>query len=66
MYFGRYEHSVPTSGTRDRRVRGYRVSYVRCPRVETDLAAAVLPNDLSLDQSILGGTIGASTPLWGG
>ena len=54
MYFGRYEPSVPTSGTRDSRLRGYLVSFVRCPRVETDLAAAVLPNDLNLDQSILG------------
>ena len=54
MYFGRYEPSVPTSGTRDRRLRGYLVSFARCPRVETDLAAAVLPNDLNLDQSILG------------
>ena len=53
MYVGRYELSVPTSGTRDRRLRGYLVSFARCPRVETDLAAAVLPNDLNLDQSIL-------------
>ena len=66
MYVGRYELSVPTSGTRDRRLRGYLVSFARCPRVETDLAAAVSPFDLNLDQSILGGTIGSSTPLWGG
>ena len=66
MYVGRYELSVPTSGTRDRRLRGYLVSFARCPRVETDLAAAVLCYDLNLDQSILGGTIGSSTPLWGG
>ena len=39
MYVGRYELSVPTSGTRDRRLRGYLVSFARCPRVETDLAA---------------------------
>ena len=52
MYVGRYELSVPTSGTRDRRLRGYLVSFARCPRVETDLAAAVLPFDLNLDQSI--------------
>ena len=66
MYVGRYELSVPTSGTRDRRLRGYLVSFARCPRVETDLAAAVLCSVLNLDQSILGGTIGSSTPLWGG
>ena len=53
MYVGRYELSVPTSGTRDRRLRGYLVSFARCPRVETDLAAAVSQNDLNLDQSIL-------------
>ena len=52
MYVGRYELSVPTSGTRDRRLRGYLVSFARCPRVETDLAAAVLRFDLNLDQSI--------------
>ena len=40
MYVGRYELSVPTSGTRDRRLRGYLVSFARCPRVETDLGAA--------------------------
>ena len=66
MYAGPCELNVPTSGTRDRRLRGYLVSFARCPRVETGLAAAVLPNDLNLDQSILGGTIGFSTPLWGG
>ena len=66
MYVGRYELSAPTSGTRDRRLRGYLVSFARCPRVETDLAAAVSQFDLNLDQSILGGTIGSSTPLWGG
>ena len=66
MYVGRYELSAPTSGTRDRRLRGYLVSFARCPRVETDLAAAVSRFDLNLDQSILGGTIGFSTPLWGG
>ena len=52
MYVGRYELGVPTSGTRDRRLRGYLVSFARCPWVETDLAAAVLPFDLNLDQSI--------------
>ena len=52
MYVGRYRPGVPASGTRDRRLRGYLVSFARCPRVETDLAAAVLPNDLNLDQSI--------------
>ena len=52
MYVGRYELSVPTSGTRDRRLRGYLVSFARCLRVETDLAAAVLPSVLNLDQSI--------------
>ena len=52
MYVGRYELSVPTSGTRDHRLRGYLVSFVRCPRVETDLAATVLPNYLNLDQPI--------------
>ena len=41
MYAGRCELNVPTSGTRDRRLRGYLVSFARCPRVETDLAAAV-------------------------
>ena len=52
MYVGRYELSAPTSGTRDRRLRGYLVSFARCPRVETDLAAAVLCSVLNLDQSI--------------
>ena len=52
MYAGRYGPSVPTGGTRDRRLRGYLVSFARCPRVETDLAAAVLRFDLNLDQSI--------------
>ena len=66
MYVGRYGPSVPTGGTRDRRLRGYLVGFARCPRVETDLAAAVLCSVLNLDQSILGGTIGSSTPLWGG
>ena len=42
MYVRRCELSVPTSGTRDRRLRGYLVSFARCLRVETDLAAAVL------------------------
>ena len=60
MYVGRYRPGVPTSGTRDHRLRGYLVSFARCPRVETDLAAAVLPFDLNLDQSILGPTIGFS------
>ena len=40
MYAGPCELNVPTSGTRDRRLRGYLVSFARCPRVETDLAAA--------------------------
>ena len=53
MYAGRYGPSLPTGGTRDHTLRGYLVSFARCPRVETDLAAAVLPNDLNLDQSIL-------------
>ena len=53
MYVGRYGPSVPTGGTRDRRLRGYLVSFARCPRVETDLAAAVSQFDLNLDQSIL-------------
>ena len=52
MYAGPCELNVPASGTRDRRLRGYLVSFARCPRVGTDLAAAVLPNDLNLDQSI--------------
>eukprot|EP01043_Picozoa_sp_COSAG02_P104469 COSAG02_NODE_40465_length_405_cov_0.869281_1_plen_118_part_01 len=43
MYAGPCELNAPTSGTRDRRLRGYLVSFARCPRVETDLAAAVLP-----------------------
>ena len=34
---GRCELNVPTSGTRDRRLRGCLVSFARCPRVETDL-----------------------------
>ena len=38
---GRCELDVPTSGTRNRRLRGCLVSFARCPRVETDLAAAV-------------------------
>ena len=52
MYVGRYRPGVPASGTRDRRLRGYLVSFARCLRVETDLAAAVLPSVLNLDQSI--------------
>ena len=52
MYVGRYRPGVPTSGTRDHRLRGYLVSSVRLPRVETDLAAAVLLSVLNLDQSI--------------
>ena len=57
MYVGRYELSAPTSGTRDRRLRGYLVSFARCPRVETDLAAAVSLfrfefRSIDLDQSI--------------
>ena len=52
MYAGRCELQLPTSGTRDRRLRGYLVSFARCPRVETDLAAAVLSSVLNLDQSI--------------
>ena len=53
MYVGRYRPGVPASGTRDRRLRGYLVSFARCLRVETDLAAAVLLSVLNLDQSIL-------------
>ena len=34
-------------------LRGHLVSSARCPRVETDLAAAVLSSILNLDQSIL-------------
>ena len=60
MYVGRYRPGVPASGTRDRRLRGYLVSFARCLRVETDLAAAVLLSVLNLDQSILGPTIGSS------
>ena len=52
MYVGRYRPGVPASGTRDRRLRGYLVSFARCLRVETDLAAAVLPSVLNLDHSI--------------
>ena len=37
---------------RDHRLRGYLVSFARCPRVETDLAAAVLPFDLNLVQCV--------------
>ena len=53
MYAGPCELNVPTSGTRDRRLRGYLVSFARCPRVETDLAAPFLSFILNLDQSIL-------------
>ena len=60
MYVGRYRPGVPASGTRDRRLRGYLVSSARCPRVETDLAAAANGFVLNLDQSILGPTIGSS------
>ena len=63
MYAGPCELNVPTSGTRDRRLRGYLVSFARSPRVETDLAAAVLSSVLNLGQSILGPTIGSSTPF---
>ena len=63
MYVGRYRPGVPASGTRDRRLRGYLVSSARCPRVETDLAAAVLSSVLNLGQSIVGPTIGSSTPF---
>ena len=50
MYVGRYRPGVPASGTRDRRLRGYLVSFARCLRVETDLAAASV---LNLVQSVL-------------
>ena len=63
MYVGRYRPGVPASGTRDRRLRGYLVSFARCLRVETDLAAAANGFVLNLDQSILGPTIGSSTPF---
>ena len=53
MYVGRYRPGVPASGTRDRRLRGYLVSFARCLRVETDLAAAVLLSVLNLDQSMV-------------
>ena len=39
MYARRCELNVLTSGTRGRRLRGYLVSFARCPWVETDLAA---------------------------
>ena len=52
MYVGRYRPGVPASGTRDRRLRGYLVSFARCLRVETDLAAAANGFVLNLDQSI--------------
>ena len=52
MHVGRYRPGVPASGTRDRRLRGYLVSFARCLRVETDLAAAVLLPVLNLDHSI--------------
>ena len=52
MYVGRYRPGVPASGTRDRRLRGYLVSFARCPRVETDLAATANGFILNLDQSI--------------
>ena len=54
MYVERYRPGVPASGTRDRRLRGYLVSFARCPRVETDLAATANGFVLNLDQSILG------------
>jgi hypothetical protein len=57
MYVGRCELQLPTSGTREHRLRNYLVSSVRCPRVETDLAAAVLSSVLNLDQSILGSAL---------
>ena len=44
---------APSSGTRDPILRGHLFSSVRCPRVETNLAAAVLPFDLNLDQSTI-------------
>eukprot|EP01046_Picozoa_sp_COSAG06_P112584 COSAG06_NODE_59256_length_274_cov_2.657143_1_plen_50_part_10 len=50
MYAGRCELQLPTSGTRDRRLRGYLVSFARCPLVETDLAAAANGFVLNLDQ----------------
>ena len=63
MYVGRYRPGVPTSGTKDHRLRDHLVSSARCPRVETDLAAAANGFVLNLDQSILGPTIGSSTPF---
>jgi hypothetical protein len=54
MYVGRCELQLPTSGTRDPNLRDHLFSFARCPRVETALAAAVLPFDLNLDQSISG------------
>ena len=52
MYAGPCELNAPTSGTRDPNLRDHLFSFVRCPRVETDLAAAVLSSVLNLDQSI--------------
>jgi hypothetical protein len=53
MYVGRCELPLPTSGTRDPNLRDHLSSFARCPRVETDLAAAVLSPVLNLDQPIL-------------
>ena len=52
MHAGRCELQLPTSGTRDPNLRDHLFSFVRCPRVETALAAAVLSSVLNLDQSI--------------
>ena len=43
---------IPVVLARDPNLRDHLFSFVRCLRVETDLAAAVLQNDLNLDQSI--------------
>ena len=52
MYVGRYRPDVPTSDTRDPNPRDHLLSFVRCPRVETALAAAANGFVLNLDQSI--------------
>ena len=49
MYVERCELQLPTSGTRDPNLRGHLFSFVRCPRVETDLAAAANGFILNLD-----------------
>ena len=63
---GRCELDVPTSGTRNRRLRGCLVSFARCPRVETDLAAAVSLFHFEFRSIDFRAHYRLFYPLWGG